>query len=91
VVFFARNRFTSVDSDAHGDGTLSPAVHHAYESSGALLYVAVLALAYLDRSRADLQRLAERGYSTGPLGRFVERVASEAARTLGAVGAGVVA
>ena len=90
VVFFSRNGLRSVDSGARGDGTLSPAVHHAYESSGALLYVAVLALAYLGRSRADLQRLAERGYPVGPLGRFVERVESEAARTLGAVGAGVV-
>jgi geranylgeranyl pyrophosphate synthase len=81
----------SVDSDARGDGTLSTAVHDVYESSGAPLYSAVLALAYLGRARADLQRLAERGCSIGPLGRYLEGVEAEAARTLGAVGAGVVA
>jgi len=91
VVFFARRRHTSIDSDARGDGTLLPAVHHVYESSGAPLYAAVLALAYLGRARANLQRLAESGYSIGPLGRFVEGVESEAARTLGAVGPDVVA
>ncbi|HET8947911.1 MAG TPA: polyprenyl synthetase family protein [Candidatus Polarisedimenticolia bacterium] len=101
VVFFARHRpqpragglaaRTFIDSDARGDGTLSDAVHHAYESSGASLYAAVLALAYLGRARADLQCLADHGCPIGPLGRFVEGVESEAARTLGAVGAGVVA
>jgi geranylgeranyl pyrophosphate synthase len=102
VVFFARHRprgdrssdssgETSIDSDARGDGTLSPAIHDVYESSGASLYAAVLALAYLGRARAQLEHLAERGCSIGPLGRFVEGVESEAARTLGAVGAGVVA
>jgi geranylgeranyl pyrophosphate synthase len=91
VVFFARHRHTSIDLDVRGDGTLSPAAHNVYESSGAPLYAAVLALAYLGRARANLQRLAERGCSIGPLGRFVEGVESEAARTLGAVGPGVVA
>jgi geranylgeranyl pyrophosphate synthase len=89
VVFFTRH--TTVDSVARGDGTLSSAIHNVYESSGASLYAAVLALAYLGRARADLRRLAERGCSIGPLGRFVEGVESEAASTLGAVGAGVVA
>lgn len=91
VVYFSRHTHTSVDSAARINGTISPAACDVYESSGAPLYAAVLALAYLGRARADLRRLAERGCSIGPLGCFVEGVESEAARTLGAVGAGVVA
>ena len=100
VVFYSRHRPQagidglprdfSIDSDAGGDGRL-PTRQNDYESSGAPLYAAVLALAYLGRAHADLQCLADHGCRTGPLGRFVEGVESEAARTLGAVGAGVVA
>jgi geranylgeranyl pyrophosphate synthase len=85
VVFQSR-----IDSTAREDGRLSPEVREN-PRSGALVCAAVLALAHLARARADLHLLANRGYPTEPLHRYMAEVESEAARTWGAVGGGVVA
>ena len=89
VLFYARH--AAIDSGVRSDGTLSPTARDVYDSSGASLYTAVLALAHLGRAREDLQSLAERGYATASLATFLQGVESEAARTLGPVGGGVVA
>jgi len=89
-VLFFRQR-NQKDSEPGVDGRISPQTCDAYDSSGAPVYAAIIALAYLGRARSDLQRLADRGYATGGLGRFLESVESSATGNLGTVGCGVVA
>jgi geranylgeranyl pyrophosphate synthase len=89
VVFFGRRN--KLNPPAPVDGRISPQTCDAYESSGASAYAAIIALAYLGRARADLQRLADHGFAVGGLGRFLERFESGATGTLGTVGCGVVA
>lgn len=88
VIFSQRNQ---IDSPASAGGTIPREVSDAYDSSGAPVYAAIIALAYLGRAQADLRRLADRGCAIGGLGRFLEGVESGASRALGTVGCGVVA
>ena len=81
VVFYGQ----SIDSLAHVDGILSRDVRNAYESSGAPLYAAILAHAYMSRAEEDLTLLARHGYAVGGLVRFLESVDSGAGETLSAV------
>jgi geranylgeranyl pyrophosphate synthase len=89
VVFYRQRN--QIDSPAPAGGTISRETCDAYDSSGAPVYAAIVALAYLGRAQTDLQRLADRGYAIGELGRFLEGVESDASKTLGTVGCGVVA
>jgi len=89
VVFYSKRN--QIDAPAPAGGTISRETCDAYDSSGAPLYAAIVALAYLGRAQADLQRLADRGYAIGELDRFLEGVESGASRALDTVGCGVVA
>ena len=89
VVFYSQRN--QIDSPAPAGGRISRDISDAYDSSGAPVYAAIIALAYLGRARADLQRLADRGYAIGGLGRFLEDVESGATSALGTFGCGVVA
>jgi geranylgeranyl pyrophosphate synthase len=89
VVFF--RQCNQIDSPAPADGRISSEICDAYNSSGAPVYAAIVALAYLGRAREDLHLLEDRGYAIGGLGRFLESVESGATGTLGTVGCGVVA
>jgi len=80
VVFYGR----SVDSPVPPDGMISSDIQQTYESSGAPLYAAILAQAYLSRAREDLSLLTRRAYAVGGLGRFLESVESDAEGILGA-------
>jgi geranylgeranyl pyrophosphate synthase len=80
VVFYGQG----VDSVGPADGILTGRVRSLYESSGAPLYAAILAQAYMKRAEDDLQLLARHGYEVGGLVRFLESVDSGAGETLGA-------
>jgi geranylgeranyl pyrophosphate synthase len=71
-----------IDSQAPLDGMLSRDIRTLYESSGAPLYAAILAHAYMSRAEEDLSVLARRGYAVGGLVRFLESVDSVAGETL---------
>jgi geranylgeranyl pyrophosphate synthase len=88
VYFGQRN---PMDASHRVDGRISPRTCESYDSSGAPIYAAILALAYLGRAKADLDLLADRGYAIRGLGRFLEGVESGATGTLGTIGCGVVA
>jgi geranylgeranyl pyrophosphate synthase len=77
VVFYGR----AIDSRAPMDGILAGC--NTYESSGAPLYAAILAHAYMSRAEEDLTLLARRGYAVGGLIGFLESVDSGAGATLG--------
>ena len=87
VVFYGR----TIDSPAPVDGILSGDICDNYESSGAPLYVAILAHAYMRRADEDLRLLARHGYAVGGLVRFLESVDSGAGETLSAARSGLVA
>jgi geranylgeranyl pyrophosphate synthase len=87
VVYFRQR----IDSLAPIDGMLFPELHQIYESSGAPLYAAILARAYMSRAQQDLSQLARRAYAVGGLGRFLESVESGAEEILGAACGGLVA
>jgi geranylgeranyl pyrophosphate synthase len=89
VVFYRQRN--QIDSPGPAGGRISPEVSEAFDSSGAPVYAAIIALAYLGRAQADLQRLADRGYAIEGLGRFLEDVESSATGTLRTTGCGVVA
>jgi geranylgeranyl pyrophosphate synthase len=80
VVFYGQG----IDSLTAVDGILTRDGCNAYQSSGAPLYAAILAHAYLSRAEEDLALLARRGYAVGGLVRFLESVDSGAGETLGA-------
>jgi len=87
VVFYGR----VIDSPAAADGMLSCDIRDTYESSGAPLYAAILAHAYLSRAKEDLTLLARRGYAVGGLIAFLESVDSGAGATLSAARSSLVA
>lgn len=87
VVFYGRG----IDSPVPSDGILRADAGDTYESSGAALYVAILAHAYLSRAEEDLSLLAQHGYAVGGLERFLESVDSDAGETLGAARTSLVA
>ena len=87
VVFYGR----VIDSPAAADGMLSCDIRDTYESSGAPLYAAILAHAYLSRAKEDLTLLARRGYAVGGLVAFLESVDSGAGATLSAARSSLVA
>ena len=87
VVFYGRG----IDSLAPLDGILSDRICNTYESSGAPLYAAILAHAYMSRAEEDLALLARHGYAVGGLVRFLESVDSGAGETLSAARIGLVA
>ncbi|HEU4403212.1 MAG TPA: class 1 isoprenoid biosynthesis enzyme [Candidatus Polarisedimenticolia bacterium] len=87
VVFYGQG----IGSRASVNGMLSPEHRAVYESSGAPLYAAILAHAYMARSREDLDLLARHGYAVGGLVRFLESVESGALETLGAARRSMVA
>jgi geranylgeranyl pyrophosphate synthase len=89
VVFYRQRN--QIDSPTPAGGRISREVRDAYDSSGAPAYAAIIALTYLGRAQADLQRLADCGYAIEGLGRFLEGMESDATRTLGTAGCGVVA
>jgi len=70
VVFYGQE----VDSSVPLDGMLTPDIYKSYERSGAPLYVAILAQAYMVRAQKDLSLLARRAYAVGGLGRFLKSV-----------------
>jgi geranylgeranyl pyrophosphate synthase len=80
VVFYGQ----VIDSLVQADGILSAEVRSLYQSSGAPLYAAILAQAYMSRAEQDLALLARQGYAVGGLVRFIESVESGSAETLGA-------
>src|SRR6266571_2188990 len=80
VVFYGQG----IDSLVPVNGMLSAEVRNLYESSGAPLYVGILAHAYMNRAEEDLFVLAQRGYAVGGLVRFLESVDSGAGETFGA-------
>src|SRR5207249_9699641 len=80
VVFYGRG----IDSVVPTDGMLSTEVRTVYESSGAPLYAAILARAYMSRAEEDISLLAQQGYAVGGLERFLENVDSGALETLSA-------
>ena len=87
VVFYGRG----VDSPIPLDGMLAPDIRQTYDSSGAPLYGAILAQAYMSRAQEDLLLLARRGYVVGGLGRFLENVDLGAGEVLGTARVGLVA
>lgn len=87
VVFYGQG----INPPAPLDGMLSADIRRTYESSGAPLYVAILAHAYLSRAQEDLSLLARQGYAVAGLVRFLESVDSSAAETLNAARGGLVA
>jgi len=87
VVFYA----SAIDSRFPDDGMLTPEIRRAYESSGASLYVAILAQAYLRRAREDLNRLAVSGYAVTGLVRFLQNIDAVARETLVTARDGLVA
>ncbi len=87
VVFYSQG----IDSLAPANGMLSSAIRRTYESSGAPLYVAILAHAYMSRAEEDLSLLARNGYAVGGLGRFLKSVDSGAGETLSAARGSLVA
>jgi len=87
VVFYGR----AIDSPVQADGMLSNQCCNTYESSGAPLYTAILAHAYMRRADEDLSLLARRGYAVGGLLAFLESVDSGAAATLSAARSTLVA
>jgi geranylgeranyl pyrophosphate synthase len=80
VVFYGQG----VDSLVPPDGMLTAEVCKLYESSGAQLYVGILAYAYMKRAEEDLLLLARHGYAVGGLVRLLESVDSGAGETLSA-------
>ncbi len=80
VVFYGQG----IDSPAPLDGMLSDEICNTYESSGAPLYAAILAHAYMSRAEEDLTLLARHGYAVGGLVRYLESVDSGAGETLSA-------
>jgi len=78
VIFFSRE----VDSLEAGSGMLPATTRCRYESSGAPLYAAILAQAYMNRALEDLSLLAQRGYEVGGLFQFLEGLDSGAEGTL---------
>ena len=70
VVFYSQEGGSPVGLD----GMLSQDIHETYESSGAPLYVAIVAQVYMSRARRDLSLLARRAYAVGGLGRFLKSV-----------------
>jgi geranylgeranyl pyrophosphate synthase len=86
VVFYGRG----IDSAVPVDAILSRDIRSTYESSGAPLYAAILAHAYMSRAEEDLNLLARHGYAVEGLVRFLESVDSGAAETLGAARSGLV-
>jgi len=87
VVFYGRG----IDSVVPTDGMLSTEVRTVYESSGAPLYAAILARAYMSRAEEDISLLAQQGYAVGGLERFLENVDSGALETLSAARSSLVA
>lgn len=87
VVFYARG----VDSVVPLDGMLPIDIQQTYASSGAPLYVAILAQAYMSRARRDLSLLARRAYAVGGLGRYLKSMESGAEEILSAARVGLVA
>lgn len=85
VVFCCQN----VDSLACDSGMLSAEVP-AYLSSGAPVYAAIVAQAYMSRAKEDLSLLFREGYPIGGLARFLEGLDSEASDTFTAARAGLV-
>lgn len=79
----------AVDPDRWGGAMLGIEVP-AYESSGAPVYVAIIAQAYMSRAQEDLVTLARIGYAIGGLARFLESLDSSAADTLAIARAGLV-
>ncbi len=87
VVFYGR----TVDPSAPTDGILSEEVRTKYESSGAPLYAAILAHAYMSRAEEDLTLLAQHGYAVGGLERFLQSIDSGAGEILSAARSSLVA
>ncbi|HEV8700072.1 MAG TPA: class 1 isoprenoid biosynthesis enzyme [Candidatus Polarisedimenticolia bacterium] len=87
VVFYGQG----IDSPVPVDGILSQDICDTYESSGARLYVSILAHAYMSRAEEDLTLLARRGYAVGGLVGFLESVDSGAGEVLSAVRSSLVA
>ncbi len=87
VVFYG----PGVDSLASVNGMLRREIRQAYESSGAPLYVAILAQAYMSRAEGDLSSLARHDYAVGGLARFLKGLDSGAGETLCAARGSLVA
>jgi geranylgeranyl pyrophosphate synthase len=87
VVFYRQRN--PLDISNRVDGRISGRTCETYATSGAPVYAAIVALAYLGRARADLNLLADRGYVVAGLGRFLDSVESDATATLGTGGCGV--
>jgi geranylgeranyl pyrophosphate synthase len=87
VVFYGRG----IDSPVPSDGILPADVLSKYETSGAPLYAAILAHAYLSRAEEDLSLLAQHGYAVGGLERFLESVETGAEEILSAARSRLVA
>lgn len=79
----------SVDSVPCDSGMLACEVP-AYIASGAPVYVAIVAQAYMSRAKEDLALLFREGHPIGGLARFLESLDSEASDTLTAARAGLV-
>jgi geranylgeranyl pyrophosphate synthase len=87
VVFYGRG----IDCPLPGNGILSAEVRNLYESSGAPLYVGILAHSYMIRAEEDLLLLAQHGYAIGGLVRFLEYVDLGAGEALSAARSSLVA
>lgn len=82
VAFSARNR---------GDeGAMIPPGVPAYASSGAPVYAAIVAQAYMKRAEDDLALLARQGYAIGGLVRYLKSLDSAAGDALAAARVGLV-
>jgi hypothetical protein len=70
---------------------LSEDIGRNYDSSGAPVYAAILAHAYMRRAEEDLTSLARRGYAVEGLVGFFEGLVSSAEETLSAARCSLVA
>jgi len=80
VVFYSR----VPGSPAPVGAMLSEDICRTYDSSGAPVYAAILAHAYMSRAEEDLTSLARRGYAVEGLVGFLESLVSSAGETLSA-------
>jgi len=80
VVFYSR----VPGPPAPVDAMLSEDICRTYDSSGAPVYAAILAHAYMSRAEEDLTSLARRGYAVEGLVGFFESLVSSAGETLSA-------
>jgi len=87
VVFFRR----VLGFPAPVGAMLSADVCSTYDASGAPVYAAILAHAYMSRAEEDLTLLARRGYATGGLVGFLDSLVSGAGETLSAARSTLVA